>query len=59
VKYRYQSAYVANLETSTEKKDIPINRLRSLRFFDSGKVDHTGEYTVFGQCFKALSAKKY
>ena len=50
---------MANLETSTEKKDIPINRLRSLRFFDSGKVDHTGEYTVFGQCFKALSAKKY
>jgi hypothetical protein len=48
VKYRYQSAYVANLETSTEKKDIPINRLRALRFFDSGKVDHTGEYTVFG-----------
>jgi hypothetical protein len=41
------------------QKDIPINRLRALRFFDSGKVDHTGEYTVFGQCFKALQAKKY
>ncbi len=59
VKYRYQTAYVNNLEVSAEKKDIPINRLRALRFFDSGKVDHTGEYTVFGQCFKALSSKKY
>jgi len=48
VKYRYQSAYVNNLEVSTDKRDIPINRLRSLRFFDSGKCDHTGEYTVFG-----------
>ena len=48
VKYKYQSAYVNNLETSTEKKDININRLRALRFFDSGKCDHTGEYTVFG-----------
>jgi E3 ubiquitin-protein ligase HERC2 len=59
VKYRYQTAYVNSLEVSTDKRDIPINRLRSLRFFDSGKCDHTGEYTVFGQCFKSLSAKKY
>lgn len=48
VKYKYQAAYVTNLEVSNEKKDININRLRSLRFFDSGKVDHSGEYTVFG-----------
>jgi hypothetical protein len=48
VKYKYQAAYVNNLEVSNEKKDINITRLRAARFFESGKVDHTGEYTVFG-----------
>lgn len=59
VKYKYQSAYVNNLEASSEKKDININRMRAARFFESGKIDHTGEYTVFGQCYKFLFAKKY
>lgn len=59
VKYKYQSAYTTNLEVSSEKKDIPINRLRAQRFFESGKIDHTGEYTVFGQVFKAIYSKKY
>jgi hypothetical protein len=33
--------------------------MRAARFFESGKVDHTGEYTVFGQIFKPLYAKKF
>jgi hypothetical protein len=48
VKYKYQAAYVNNLEVSNEKRDININRMRAARFMESGKVDHTGEYTVFG-----------
>jgi len=42
-----------------DKKDININRMRAARFFESGKIDHTGEYTVFGQIFKPLYAKKF
>lgn len=48
VKHKYQAAYTNNLQVSSEKKDIPLHRLRAQRFFESGKIDHTGEYTVFG-----------
>ena len=48
VKYKYQTNYISKLPVSTDKKELVLNRLRSQRFFETGKVDHTGEYTVFG-----------
>lgn len=33
--------------------------MKAGKFFECGRTDHTGEYTVFGQVFKGLKASKY
>jgi len=36
-------------------KHLTINRLKARQFLDSGKVDHSGEFTEFGQILKQLN----
>jgi len=30
---------------------VTINRRKAMTFCDAGKIDHTGQYTIFGQIF--------
>ena len=41
---------IAKLPTGSESH-VTIKRGFALRFKDSGKCDHTGEYTIFGQVY--------
>lgn len=51
VKMSFVDKSISNLETGN-CSCVNINRNDALRFEESGKVDHTGEYTIFGQIFK-------
>jgi hypothetical protein len=50
VKMKFVDSAISNLPTQS-RFDLEINRNNALRFSESGKVDHTGEHTVFGQIF--------
>ncbi len=39
--------------------EIKINRMKTRRFIEKGKPDHTGEFTVFGQIFQFLKSKSF
>lgn len=47
VKMNFVDAAIDKLPTGGEQRKV-INRNDALRFEESGKVDHTGEFTVFG-----------
>lgn len=47
VKMNFVDRAIDKLPTGSEKR-FEINRNEALRFEESGKVDHTGEFTIFG-----------
>lgn len=38
-----------------DSKRVLVDRLKARQFIDSGKIDHSGEFTEFGQILKQLS----
>jgi len=50
----YVDKKIENMETGNEV-DITIDRHKAKRFEESGQVDHTGEFSEFGQIFKAMN----
>jgi alpha-tubulin suppressor-like RCC1 family protein len=42
---------------NANEREMPINRLKALRFYEKKTIDTTGEFTIFGQLFHKM--KKY
>lgn len=53
VKMKFVDNAIQNLPT-TDRFDVSISRNDALRFSETGKVDHTGEHSIFGQIFQLL-----
>jgi len=49
-KNKFIDREIAKLPTGN-RTDVSIKRGAALRFRDTGKCDHTGEFTIFGQIF--------
>lgn len=44
---------IDNMSTGSQR-DTSIDRHKAKKFEESGKIDHTGEHSVFGQIFTQL-----
>lgn len=58
-KFELIKFYLEKTCTEYECSEIKINRMKSRRFIEKGKPDHTGEFTVFGQLFQFLRTKSF
>lgn len=56
VKNNFVDKQIEKLE-SCSGDSVTIDRNKALRFEESGKVDHTGENTIFGQVFTQHNGK--
>lgn len=56
VKMNFVDKQIAKLDTCSGDS-VNIDRNEALRFEETGKVDHTGEHTVFGQVFTQHNGK--
>lgn len=54
VKMNFVDRSISSLPEGSSES-VHIDRNDALRFEESGKVDHTGEYTIFGQIFQQLA----
>jgi hypothetical protein len=58
VKMKFVDTAIESLpERTCGRERITIKRHVAHHFNDSGKIDHTGEFTIFGQTFQTLSTK--
>ena len=59
IKNKYIKNIVNNLTTDYDQPEVKIKRRKAQVFKDSGKTDHKGEYTVFGQIWRKLKESNY
>ena len=59
IKNKYIRNIVYNLQSNYDQPECKIKRRRAQVYRDSGKVDHKGEYTVFGQIWRTLKNNNY
>ena len=59
IKDKYIKNIVDNLSESDDRPEWWIKRRKAQRFKDSGKVDHKGEHTIFGQIWSTLKKTNY
>lgn len=57
VKMKFVDKSIAALPTRNNQENLNFKRHVAHNFKDSGAVDHTGEYTIFGQTFQQLKGK--
>lgn len=48
VKMKFVDSSISKLERGSGSGSIPIKRISAMRFEEEGKLDHTGEFTIFG-----------
>lgn len=41
-----------------DRENISIDRLAAAHFAEQGKIDHTAEFSIFGQIYKQMKAKQ-
>ena len=51
--------YLEKTYSDYECSEIKLNRMKTRRFIDKGKPDHTGEFTVFGQIYQYIKTKSF
>lgn len=59
IKNKYIRNIVYNLNCNYDSPEVKVKRRRAQVFKDSGKVDHKGEYTIFGQIWRTLKNNNY
>ena len=59
IKDKYIKSMVNNLSKSINKSEWCVKIRKAQRFKDSGKVDHKGEHTIFGQIWSTLKKTNY
>ena len=55
VKMSFVRRAIERLVTGEECREVQVSRDEAMRFIESGQVDNTGEFTLFGQIFKQLN----
>ena len=57
VKMKFVDKAIESLPKGDGGGSVSFNRHTAFNFKESGKIDHTGEFTVFAQAFQKLKAK--
>jgi E3 ubiquitin-protein ligase HERC2 len=59
IKNKYIKNIVNNLPTEWDQPSVEVKRRKAQVFRDTGKTDHKGEYTIFGQIWRKLKENNY
>ena len=59
LKNRLIKKILEGLSTDDSQVSVHVNRKRAKDFFDTGKVDEKGDYTIFAQVMRGLSQQNY
>ena len=54
VKMKFVDDAICKLPTNSGYCSIAINRINATMFEESGKVDHSGEFSILGQIWQGL-----
>jgi alpha-tubulin suppressor-like RCC1 family protein len=58
-KFEIIKSYLEKTSAEYECAEVKINRMKTRRFIEKGKTDHTGEFTVFGQIYQYIKSKSF
>jgi len=58
-KFELIKSYLEKTCADYECGEVKVNRMKTRRFIEKGKPDHTGEFTVFGQIIQYLKTKTF
>jgi len=57
VKMKFVNSAIEQMPTFS-RENISIDRLAAAHYGELGKIDHTAEFSIFGQIYKQLKAKQ-